>query len=296
MDAYRKRDFTSLRARLEARAGHLLGELADQDVFDVIADFTAPLSFTAVTDLFGIRDADEKTIVAWSEAIVAAMDSGLTPEAAAPGTAARDSLSAQISGWLDASPSSGMLAELLRVGRTGSISNDMILNTLRAMLHAGYAPTSRFIAASVLVLLRTPDAWQRLPNTGVTAVAINELLRHSGPVQAVARICASDIELGDRLLRRGDDVIVLIAAVNRDPAHFSNPDDVKLDRSPNHNLGFGWGAHACVGASLARLTAAVALSALQRHTPRLALAGEPTHWRHATLRGIRELPVRGRAA
>lgn len=296
MDAYRRQDFAAIRARLEAYADQLLGELVDQDAFDLVAEFAAPLSFAAVADLFGVPGADEKSIVAWSEAIVAAMDSGLAPEAAAPGTRARDSLNSAISSWLDKAPSSGMLADLLREGRTGSISRDMILNTLRAMLHAGYTSTSRFIAASVLTLLDTPGAWKLLLSTGVTETAIKELLRHSGPVQAVARVCASDVQLGGRVLRRGSDVILLIAAANRDPGQFPHPDELDFDRSPNHNLGFGWGAHACVGASLARLTCSVALSALHWHTPRIRLAGEPTHWRHATLRGLRDLPVSGASA
>jgi cytochrome P450 len=293
MDAYRRQDFAAMRARLEDRADQLLSELAGQSRFELVTDFTAPLAFAAVADLFGVPDADEKNIVTWSEAIVAAMDSGLTPEAAAPGTLARDNLSAVISDWLDQKPQDGLLGNLLRAESASAISRDMVLNTLRATLHAGYAPTSRFVAASVLSLLRAPDKWQELLTTGVSETAIKELLRHSGPVQAVARVCASDYELGGRLLRRGSDVIVLVAAANRDPRQFPNPDELDLKRTPNHNLGFGWGAHACAGASLARLTCSVALTAMLRHTPGLQLAGEPVHWRHATLRGLKELPVSG---
>ncbi|MCX2925261.1 cytochrome P450 [Streptomyces sp. NEAU-W12] len=296
MDAYRRQDFAALRTKLEDLADALLVRLSAQPSFDLVESFTAPLSFAAVAALFGVPDADEKNIVAWSEAIVAAMDSGLTPDAAAPGTRARDKLSEEISRRLDGEPDSGLLADLRRAEAAQSISRDMILNTLRAMLHAGYAPTSRFIAASTLALLRAPGAWKELQATGVTENALRELLRHSGPVQAVARVCTQDVELGGRLLRGGSDVILLIAAANRDPRRFPQPDELDFTRTPNHNLGFGWGAHACAGASLARLTCAVALGALLRHTPRLRLAGEPVHWRHATLRGLRTLPVSGGAA
>ncbi|MBZ3904627.1 MULTISPECIES: cytochrome P450 [Streptomyces] len=295
MDAYRRQDLTAMRARLERLADDLLEKLAVQPEFELIEAFTAPLSFAAVAELFGVPDADEKNIVAWSEAIVAAMDSGLTPEAAAPGTRARDALGAEISGWLDRRPDRGLLAELRRAEADRTISRDMILNTLRAMLHAGYAPTSRFIAASVLSLLRSPTAWSELRASGVTERAIKELLRHSGPVQAVARVCAEEVELGGNRLDKGSDVILLIAAANRDPERFPRPDELDLTRAAEHNLGFGRGAHACVGASLARLTCSVALDALLRHTPRLRQTGEPVHWRHATLRGLRRLPVSGGA-
>ncbi|TQE20029.1 cytochrome P450 [Streptomyces ipomoeae] len=295
MDAYRRQDFAAIRTKLEDLADELLGKLSAEPSFDLVESFTAPLSFAAVAALFGVPDADEKNIVAWSEAIVAAMDSGLTPEAA-PGTRARDQLSAEISRWLDSDPDSGLLADLRRAEAARSISRDMILNTLRAMLHAGYAPTSRFIAASVVALLRTPAAWKELQTTGVTESVLKELLRHSGPVQAVARVCAQDVELGGRVLRKGSDVILLIAAANRDPRQFPRPDELDFTRTPNHSLAFGWGAHACAGASLARLTCAVALGALLRHTSQLRPAGEPVHWRHATLRGLRTLPVSGGAA
>ncbi|WP_340561899.1 cytochrome P450 [Streptomyces sp. GSL17-111] len=293
MDAYRRQDFAAIRARLEDRAGQLLRGLRGRGGCELVTDYTAPLAFTAVAELFGVPDADEKNIVAWSEAIVAAMDSGLTPEAAAPGTAARDHLSAQISDWLDQRPHGGLLGDLLRAQSDAAISRDMILNTLRATLHAGYAPTSRFVAASVLSLLRDPARWQELRSGGVSEAALRELLRHSGPVQAVSRVCASDHELGGRTIRRGHDVIVLVAAANRDPRRFPDPDALDFTREPNHNLGFGWGAHACAGASLARLTCSVALTTLLRDAPDLCLAGEPVHWRHATLRGLRELPVSG---
>jgi cytochrome P450 len=291
MDAYRKQNFSAIRSRLEIYADKLLHDPAKEDTFDLIADFTAPLAFAAVVELFGIPGSDEKSIVAWSEAIVAAMDSGLTPEAAGPGTQARDNLSATISDWLNQEPELGMLSDLLRGNRNGDISRSMVTNTLRAMLHAGYAPTSRFIAESVLTILSTPGIWDGLMVTGVTDAAVKELLRHSGPVQAVARVCSSDVQLRGHTLPRGSDVILLIAAANRDPEIFPRPDELDFDRFPNHNLGFGWGPHACVGASLARITCSVGVSSLLRNAPRLHIVGEPVHWRHATLRGLKEFPV-----
>lgn len=291
MDAYRQQDFDSIRSRLELCADEKLGDLAGRKSFDLVADFSAPFAFAAVAELLGMASADEEKIVSCSEAIVAAMDSGLTPEAAGPGTAARDRLSAMISGCLDNPPDAGLLADVLRQQRDADVSRDMILNTLRAVLHAGYAPSSRLIASATLALLRSPGTWERLLGDEVTDTAVRELGRHSGPVQAVARVCSEDTELGGRQLRRGSDVILLIAAANRDPARFARPDDLDLDRDPAHNLSFGWGVHACVGASLARLACTIALSALLRHAPRLRLAGEPEHWRHATLRGLRTLPV-----
>jgi len=291
MDAYRQQNSDAIRGRLENYAEEKVGELTSRKSFDLVADFSAPFAFAAVAELFGIPGADEERIVSCSEAIVAAMDSGLTPEASAPGTAARDRLSAMVSDWLDDPPDTGLLADMLRQGQSANVSRDMILNTLRAMLHAGYAPSSRFISTGVLALLRSPGAWEHLLAAGVTDAAVRELGRHSGPVQAVARVCSEDTELGGRQLCRGSDVILLIAAANRDPARFVRPDELDLDRDSAHNLSFGWGVHACVGASLARLTCTIALSALLRHAPGLRLAGEPEHWRHATLRGLRTLPV-----
>ncbi|SER72306.1 hypothetical protein SAMN05216188_114160 [Lentzea xinjiangensis] len=295
-DAYRHQDFPAIRERLDRYADELLGGLVGGGPFDLVSEYAAPLAFAASALLFGIPLTDEDEVVGWSEAIVAAMDSGLTPAAAPPGTRARDALSGAISGWIDAGPETGLLADLARMGAAESLSRDMVANTLRVMLHAGYAPSSRFVSSSVLALLRSPGDWDRLRHNGVSDDAVKELLRHSGPVQAVARVVARDVELRGRTLRRGSDLILLVAAANRDPARFPDPDRLDLTRSPNHNLGFGWGPHACVGASLARLTCSVGLSALLRRVPGLRLCGEAVHWPHATLRGLRELPVSGATA
>jgi cytochrome P450 len=102
----------------------------------------------------------------------------------------------------------------------------------------------------------------------------------------------TDVEVGGRTIPKGALVLGLIGAANRDPAHFPDPDRLDITRSDNRHLGFGWGIHFCLGAPLARLEAQIAILALARRMPRLALATARPEWRRAsTLRGLTALPV-----
>ncbi|HUK91137.1 MAG TPA: cytochrome P450, partial [Blastocatellia bacterium] len=121
--------------------------------------------------------------------------------------------------------------------------------------------------------------------------AINELVRYVGPVHALSRACSQDVELGGKTIRKGDVAIALIAAGNRDPEQFPEPEELRLDRNPNQHLGFGKGPHSCLGAQVARMEARVALSTLAVNFPAMRLTGEVKPRANATLRGPAVLPM-----
>ncbi len=122
--------------------------------------------------------------------------------------------------------------------------------------------------------------------------AIEELARYAGPVQALSRACITGTDIGGHIIAKGQVVVALIAAADRDPAQFPAPDELRLTRSPNAHVGFGRGPHSCMGQHIARLEARALLSVIREETRSIELAGDPVVRRNATLRGLRHLPLR----
>lgn len=150
-------------------------------------------------------------------------------------------------------------------------------------------------------LLRNPGQRERLQRsldageTGLLETGIEELLRYDGPVElATWRFATEPLELGGQRIAAGDPVLVVLAAADRDPERFADPDTLDLSRRDNQHLGYGHGIHYCLGAPLARLEGQAALATLLRRLPDLHLAVEPTdlRWRGGLImRGLRTLPV-----
>ena len=145
----------------------------------------------------------------------------------------------------------------------------------------------------MLALLRNPAELERLrqdPSLGRTAV--EEVLRYDPPVQFTGRTAREDIDVGGEVLTKGNQCILLIAAANRDPAQFPDPDRFDIGRQDNRHLSFGLGAHFCLGAPLARVEGQVALGAIARRLPGLSLeVDEPEYKENIVLRGLASLPV-----
>jgi pimeloyl-[acyl-carrier protein] synthase len=130
-------------------------------------------------------------------------------------------------------------------------------------------------------------------NPSLIAPAVEELLRYESPSQHTARLAPADVEMGGKQIRKRQAVIAVMGAANRDPERFSEPDRLDISRQDNRHLAFGWAAHFCFGAALARLEGQIAFETLLRRLPNLALETEvPLEWRHNLgLRGLTSLPV-----
>jgi cytochrome P450 len=161
------------------------------------------------------------------------------------------------------------------------------------LLVAGHETTSNLIANAVLLLLRFPDERKRLQDDlALLPGAVDECLRYESPIQLTDRAVLEDCELGGKRIRRHQMVAVVLAAANRDPAHFPDPDRFDVARRDNHHLAFGQGNHFCLGSQLARLEAEVALGALLRRFPGFAGAPDPPAWRRSMIvRGPEALPI-----
>jgi cytochrome P450 len=257
--------------------------------FDFVGMFAEPIALRLITGVLGVPAPDPEWFTPVSHAVVDAMDGTLRPECVEAGLAARTELAALAGDWLDSPPELGLIAHVAGSARRGGVERDVLLNTLRAVLHAGFESASRFLALACLAVLRLP-AGRRFP--AHTDLAVNELVRYAGSVQADSRGCVRDTRLGDHVVHRGEIVTLLLGAANRDPRAFEAPDELRLDRAPNHHLGFGRGAHACLGAAIAVRLATAMFRALANSCPDIELVGRPVVRTNATLRGLARLDVR----
>jgi cytochrome P450 len=169
----------------------------------------------------------------------------------------------------------------------------MIANLIVTMI-GGQETTTNLIGNGTLTLLRNPAEFERLRrDRSLLPSAIEEMLRYEPPIQQTARLAPEDQMLGGKLIRKNDAVIAVIAAANRDPARFVEPDEFKIDREDNRHLSFGWGAHFCFGAALARIEAEVAFASILDRFPNLTAQTEHFDWMSTNLgyRGLTSLPV-----
>jgi cytochrome P450 len=172
------------------------------------------------------------------------------------------------------------------------LTEDEIVSTCNLLLLAGHETTVNLIANAILAMLRDPAQWASLgADAERVSAVIEETLRYDPPVQLVARIALDDMTIGDTEVAKGDTTLLLLAAAQRDPSEFDRPEVFDPDRKAFRHLAFGKGLHYCLGAPLAHLEAAVALSAVTARFPNARLDSEPAYKPNVTLRGLSTLDV-----
>jgi cytochrome P450 len=234
--------------------------------------FAGPLAAAVVTHSLGLREADVGAVLGWYDAIVGAVTEVTAGGEVPPsGSAAFADLRAAIEPVLDGEPGSSLLADA--AGDAGGLERAQVVSNAAVMLFGGIETTEGMIANAIVHLLSHPDQLAlvradaaRLPN------AIEESLRLEPAASMVDRYATADTELGGAAIRRGDLVRVSVAAANRDPAAFPEPDrfDVERENARRH-LAFARGPHVCIGMHLARLEAHTAVGRLLARLPDLRL-------------------------
>lgn len=187
-----------------------------------------------------------------------------------------------------------LVSRLLRAETAGDIrSGAELLAQCAMLLFAGHETTRNLLGNGLQTLLAYPDQWQCLQREpGLLPGAVRELLRFESPVQYTGRRVATDLVLHGQQLRRGDLVVALIGAANRDPARYEHADRLDITRRPGGLLSFGAGPHVCIGAGLTLMEAEIVFGRLLRRFPRLRLVDARPRWSgNAVYRGLSALPV-----
>jgi cytochrome P450 len=191
-------------------------------------------------------------------------------------------------------PTNGLIYALMTSEVNGDRLSDeeVIVNTIITLI-GGHETTTNLIASGFLTLLRNPASFAQLrDHPEMAASAVEELLRFESPVQHTARIAPADVQLAGKTIKQGSRVVASLAAANRDPERFPEPDRLDLLRADNRHLAFGWAAHFCFGAPLARMEGQIAFNALLRRLGNPVLLDDKLEWReNAGLRGLTALHI-----
>jgi cytochrome P450 len=173
------------------------------------------------------------------------------------------------------------------------LSEIELLHNCIFLLNAGHETTTNLIGNGMHALLTHRDQLERLrADPGLTASAVEELLRFESPVQLNNRVTTGPIDLAGRGVAPGTFVTLGVGAANRDPAQFPDPDRLDIARKPNRHVAFGHGDHACAGMNVARLEARIAIGALLARFAKIELADTPERDRRIRFRGFKRIPVR----
>jgi cytochrome P450 len=290
--AFTARRVADLRPRIQEIVDELLdAAIAAGPAMDLIPALAAPLPGTVICELFGIPPDDRDRVTTWFDRLT-----NLTADFARAELAV-EQFEAYLAGLLRirrADPGEDIISALaLAQERGDQLTDDELLSTCFMLLTAGVETTANLIGNSVLALLRQPDQLRRLrQDPALIRSAIDELVRYDTPTQIVIRVVAEAVEIGGQTLDEGDLVYLVLAATNRDPARFPDPDRLDLSRADNRQLSFGHGPHFCLGAPLARLEGEIAIGTLLRRLPALRLDTRAPQWRPGPMqRGLTCLPL-----
>ena len=287
----------SLRGDLESLVRQLFDGIGTGGSVDLVDRLAYPFPLSVICSLLGVPAWDRRRFQAWSRSLVYLLDPGVGPEQITSGLNARDALEDYFRDLLEERrrrPAGDLLSSLAVVADEGDrLTTAELVSMSILLLVGGYETTANFISNGMLALIEDPDQLRRLlGHPELAASAVEELLRYDAPVQLTSRLARADLDLAGRPIRRGQEVVVMLGAANRDPERFPEPERLDLARGDNHHLAFGGGVHFCLGAVLARLEGLALVEALARRLRAIELAG-PVVWRDTiTFHGLRSLPVR----
>lgn len=289
----------ALAPRIEQLADELFDPLRHCPEFDFIGAVARPLPSRVMALLLGVDRSDEARFIAWSDSL-ATFIGALQPSAEQLQGARRGLM--DMAGYFETllrerrrAPGTDLIGCLLQAEAAGDIRADGELVAQCAMLlFAGHETTRNLLGNALHALLSHPAQWQALcACPDALPSALREILRYDSPVQYTGRRVAATLTLHGHTLQRGDLVIALIGAANRDPARFAAPDTFDIMRRESSHLSFGSGPHVCIGATLALLEAEVTLRQMARRWPALRLADSVFEWNgNPGLRGLSTLRLR----
>lgn len=297
--AFTARRVEDMRPRIQAIVDATLDRMVPQGRADLIADFAFRLPVIVICEMLGIPEEDHAMFFS------SARDGGrlldpvpLSAEEIAHANAGNLASAAYFKHLFEQrrrKPADDLISHLVQAEDDGGkLTTEELTANIILLFGAGHETTVNLIGNGLLALHRNPDQLDLLRREPErTANAVEELLRYDSSVQATGRVAMDDIELGGVRVAKGEQVLCLLGAANRDPALYPEPDKLDVTRKNIRPFSFGGGIHHCLGAQLARIEAEVAISTLLRRLPSLTLDNiETPDWRPTfVLRGLKKLPA-----
>jgi hypothetical protein len=287
-----------LRAHIQEIVDGLLDRVESAGQSDLIADLAEPMPAIVTAELMGVPVDDHKQLKSWSADFAEMLGNFQhNPDRIPRVLRSVEEMTAYFRAAIREQhehPRDGLIQALMSAEIEGSrlTEEEVIANVIVTMV-GGQETTTNLIGNGLLSLLRHPDQLHKLrDDSSLIPSAVEELLRYESPSQHTARLARDDVQMGGRLIRQRQAVIAVMGAANRDPERFPDPDRLDITRKDNRHVAFGWAAHFCFGAPLARIEGQIAFETILRRLPRLTLDPRPLVWRqNLGLRGLAALPV-----
>jgi cytochrome P450 len=296
--AFTPRAIEALRPRITGLVDGMLDEMAAQGNVDLVDALAFPLPFSVIAEMLGTPPADHDRIRQLTGTVVRSLEPVNDPDLVRAILAADEEMcqiAADMIAWKRANPADDLLTALIHAEDQGDMLDDDELVAQTLLLYiAGHETTVNLIAGGVLALLRHPAQLAVLrADPLIVGNAVEEMLRYDSPVQASRRITLEPVTVGGITIPAGAFVLASLGSANRDQRFWgADADELRLGRdNARQHVSFGAGHHHCLGASLARLEAAIAFEHLAGRFPGLALAGDVTWNGRINLRGPAHLPV-----
>jgi len=297
--AFTPRRVERLRSHIQEIMNGLLDALVPRGQTDLIADFASPAPAIVTAEMLGVPVEDHEQLKDWSADFAEMLGNFQHNPDRFPRVLR--SVQEMCSYFRSAMqeqrlhPRGGLVSAMMEAEVDGAkLTEDEIIANLIVTMVGGQETTTNLIGNGLLTLLRNPAEMERLrADSSLIPSAVEELLRYESPSQHTARLAPAGVEMGGRKIRERQAVIAVMGAANRDPERFPEPDNLDIARQDNRHLAFGWAAHFCFGAALARLEGQIAFETILRRLPNLTLdPTTPLEWReNLGLRGLKALPL-----
>tara|TARA_Y100000588_G_scaffold306091_1_gene329633 strand:- start:2449 stop:3723 length:1275 start_codon:yes stop_codon:yes gene_type:complete len=289
---------------MRTRTDVILDRVCEAGEADFVTQVSAELPLMAIAEILGVPEADRNLLFDWSNRTIGGSDPEFSSDPDEPGGEYEKAViemamyAHDLTERKRAEPADDVWTRLTEarvtlddgtVAELTDIERDLFFTLL---IVAGNETTRNAISLGMLAFFDHPDQWQRVRDRGMDEAAVDEVLRHTSPVNYFRRTATADTELGGQKIGAGDKVTLWYPSGNRDENVYDDPHRLDLDRTPNHHMAFGaGGAHFCLGASLARLEIEVIFEGLAERLPDLAATGPADRLRMNLVNGIKHLPV-----
>ena len=288
-----------LRPRIHQAATTLMDEAEHGGgCIDFMEDIAVSLPVSVIAEMLGIPREDHRQILEWSLAFGMLISGAvMTPEMLYQAQQAIFAIMRYLIRLIAlkrSRPGNDMLSDLIALQQVGDrLDSEDLIQNLILLLAAGHGTTTHLLGNSLLALLRHPEEFRLLgSDPTIHASAATELLRYDGPVFSTTRVALENVYIGDRLVRAGDKVTLMLSSCNHDESRYTDPDRLDLRRASPRSLAFGHGIHTCIGSALGRMEVQIVLGEFARRFPATWLEdNDPPHISTIMFRGLQSLPV-----
>jgi pimeloyl-[acyl-carrier protein] synthase len=295
--AFTPQKVEALRSHVRDIARNLIQSAKSTGSMDVIAELAEPLPCIVTAEMLGLPVEDHRQLKLWSQDFAEMLGNFQhNPDRVPKILKSTDEMTSYFRNKMrkNAIRPDGLVNSLMNAEIDGDrLSEDEVIANCIVTMVGGQETTTNLIGNGVLALLRNPDQLEKLrANLSLIPSAVEELLRYESPSQHTGRLAPDDLQMGGKQIRKRQAVMAVMAAANRDPERFPDPDRLDIARQDNKHVAFGWGAHFCFGAPLARIEGQVAFEEMLRLFPKWSLKPGPLIWRtNLGLRGLKSLPI-----